>query len=194
MTAPPLTRAAISGTPAAGRLWTRLAASLLSDPFRVEGGIDFAQPAGEPALVGRVIGTDDATPLEFWVGVADGAYLQLDDVVALERPLPGGEAVRVYGVVSQVRARHDGARFDRDVFLIADGVLPAEVSQAALVQATRFEPEIFVPPLPGQAVRRAVGPERFEALFFDVMAKRLAQELHERNTAAAKAETARAAP
>ncbi len=52
-------------------------------------------------VVGRVIGTEDATPLEFWVGVGEGAYLQLDDVVALDRMLPDGELVRVYGVVSQ---------------------------------------------------------------------------------------------
>ncbi len=125
-------------------------------------------------LVGRVIGTEDATPLEFWVGVGPDAFLQLDDVVALERTdLPGREPVKIYGVVGQVRARHEGARFDSDVWLIEDGVLPAEVSEAAQVQATRFEPEVFVPPLPGQAVRRATGAERDQALFFDGMTKRL---------------------
>src|SRR5580704_11031519 len=100
-------------------------------------------------VVGRVIGTEDATPLEFWVGVSPGAFLQLDDVVALERQLPGRPPVHMYGVVSQVRARHEGARFDSDVFLIEEGLLPAETSEAAQVMATRFEPEIFVPPLPG---------------------------------------------
>lgn len=126
------------------------------------------------AIVGRVIGTEDATPLDFWVGVADGSYLQLDDVVALERDLPGdGGRVRMFGIVGQVRARHEGARFDSDVFLISEGVLPAEVSEAAQVQTTRFEPEVFVPPRPGQAVRRAAGDERFEALFFDGMRRRL---------------------
>ncbi len=124
-------------------------------------------------VVGRVIGTEDATPLEFWVGVTDDAYLQLDDVVALERRLPTGETVKIYGMVSQVRARHEGARFDSDVFLISDGVLPAEVSEAALVTATRFEPETFVPPRPGTEVRRAHGAERDEALFFDRMTDRL---------------------
>jgi DNA helicase HerA-like ATPase len=128
----------------------------------------------EQQPVGRVIGTEDATPLEFWVAVADGHYLQLDDVVALERDLPGdGGAVRMYGIVAQVRARHEGARFDSDVFLIEDGVLPAEVSESAQVQATRFEPEVFVPPLPGQAVRKAIGDERHQALFFDGMDRRL---------------------
>ncbi|MEX1003892.1 MAG: ATP-binding protein [Acidimicrobiia bacterium] len=123
--------------------------------------------------VGRVIGTEDATPLEFWVAVAEGQYLQLDDVVALERVLPGGELVSMFGMVSQVRARHEGARFDSDVFLIEDGVLPAEVAESAKIAATRFEPETFVPPRPGQAVRRAVGDEREKALFFDRMDERL---------------------
>ncbi len=124
-------------------------------------------------LIGRVIGTEDATPLDFWVGVGPDAYIQLDDVVALERHLPGGEVVQVYGTVGQVRARHEGARFDSDVFLIEDGLLPAEVSEAARVTATRFEPEIFVPPRPGQQVRRAHGEERDKALFFDQMPQRL---------------------
>ena len=127
----------------------------------------------ETEAVGRVIGTDDATPLEFWVSVADGQYLQLDDVVALERRLPNDEEVKIYGMVGQVRARHEGARFDSDVHLIADGVLPAEVSEAAQVTATRFEPEVFVPPRPGQLVRRAHGAERDQALFFDKMTERL---------------------
>ena len=124
-------------------------------------------------LVGRVIGTEDATPLEFWVGVADDRYVQLDDVVALERKLPDGEQVKIYGVVAQVRARHEGARFDSDVFLISEGVLPAEVIEAAQITATRFEPEIFVPPQPGLAVRMAHAEEREEALFFDRMTERL---------------------
>jgi DNA helicase HerA-like ATPase len=123
--------------------------------------------------VGRVIGTEDATPLEFWVGVDPGRFLQLDDVVALERRLPGGGEVHIYGMVAQVRARHEGARFDSDVFLIEQGLLPAEVSEAAQVTATRFEPEVFVPPLPGQPVRLATGEERDRALFFDGMESRL---------------------
>ena len=111
----------------------------------------------EVGPVGRVIGTEDATPLEFWVGVDPQRFLQLDDVVALERHLPGGEVVHIYGMVAQVRARHEGARFDSDVFLIEQGLLPAEVTEAAQMTATRFEPEMFVPPLPGQPVRVAKG-------------------------------------
>jgi DNA helicase HerA-like ATPase len=72
-----------------------------------------------------------------------------------------------------VRARHEGARFDSDVFLIADGVLPADVAEAAQITPTRFEPELFLPPLPGTEVRKATGKERDEALFFSGMEKKL---------------------
>jgi uncharacterized protein len=130
------------------------------------------EAAGSP-VVGRVIGTEPATPLEFWVGVSDDSYLQLDDVVVVDRALPDGQRLRISGVVSQVRARHEGARMDSDVFLVADGVLPAQVSEAAQVLATRFEPEIFVPPLPGEEVRKATGDDRDEALLFSQMRTRL---------------------
>lgn len=52
-------------------------------------------------VVGRVLGTDDATPLQFWVAVAPGSHLQLDDVVAMDRDLPSGDRISLYGVVSQ---------------------------------------------------------------------------------------------
>jgi DNA helicase HerA-like ATPase len=131
------------------------------------------QGGDAPMPVGRVLGTLDSMPLEFWVGVAEGEYLQLDDVVVVETPLPDGRSVRLFGVVDLVRARHEGARFDSDVFLIEQGVLPAQVAQAAHVRVTRVEPEVFVPPLPGQAVARARGVERDQALFFDGMERRL---------------------
>ena len=124
-------------------------------------------------VVGRVIGTDDATPLEFWVAVAPGSHLQFDDVVAVTRVMPDGETINLYGIVSQVRARHEGARFDSDVFLITEGKLPAEVSEAAQVQLTRVAPETFVPPLPGAEVRRAAGDERDAALDLEDVERRL---------------------
>ena len=68
---------------------------------------------------------------------------------------------------------HEGARFDSDVFLIEEGVIPAEIVETAKVQVTRFEPEFFLPPLPGQAVRKARDEEREEALFFDGMDNQL---------------------
>src|SRR5262249_21808274 len=121
-----------------------------------------------------VLGTEDATPLEFWVALAPEQYLQLDDVVVCERAVPGRDTpVRVSGIVTQVRARHEGARFDSDVFLIEEGVLPAAPVEAAQVVRARVEREVFVPPMPGAEVRRAAAGERDEALFFDRMDKRL---------------------
>ena len=91
-----------------------------------------------------------------------------------ERQLTGVEMpIRFSGIVTSVRARHEGARYDSDVFLINDGVLPAQVVELAEVATTRVEPEIFVPPLPGAGVRRAAAAERDHALFFDQMTSKL---------------------
>ncbi|ROO59010.1 hypothetical protein EDC02_0785 [Micromonospora sp. Llam0] len=128
-------------------------------------------PEGTP--VGRVLGTADATPLQFWTAVGPGSYLQLDDVVVTRRELPGAEPVTIAGVVTQVRARHEGAQFDSDVFAIADGTLPAQVQEAAEVTATRVDPEIYVPPEPGAPVWRAEGDARARALHFDRMERRI---------------------
>ena len=100
--------------------------------------------------VGRVLGTEDATPLDFWVGLEDDAYLQLDDVVIVETTVPGAAPLRISGVVDMVRARHEGSRFDSDVFLVEQGLLPVETARAAHVVVTRFEPELYVPPQPGR--------------------------------------------
>ena len=133
---------------------------------------DEIAPSSRP--IGRVIGTDPATPLEFWVAVQEGSFLQLDDVLVLERQLPGqGGSVKIYGMVADLRARHEGARFDSDVFLIEDGVLPAQITEAAKVLATRFEPEVFVTPVPGEVVRKARGDARDEALYFDGMKRKI---------------------
>src|SRR5437867_2462486 len=123
--------------------------------------------------VGMVIGTEDATPLTFWVGVQTDAYLQLDDPVIVDTNVPGRGTVRIAGIVQDVRARHEGAQFDTDVFLVDRGVLPVETAVAAQVVATRFEPEVFVPPMPGLQAFRARGKDRDEALFFDQMERRV---------------------
>ena len=119
--------------------------------------------------LGLVVGTVPATPLQFSVGLAPGQYAQLDDVVVTHRPLPGQQGVRIAGVVTNVEAVHEGARFASDVFLIDSGALPAEVCEVAEVTVTRVEPELYVPPLPGATVSRAVGAERESALYFDEM-------------------------
>jgi uncharacterized protein len=123
--------------------------------------------------VGMVLGTEDATPLTFWVGVGPDSYLQLDDAVIVDTQVPGRGDLRISGIVQDVRARHEGAQFDSDVFLIERGVLPVETAVAAQVVATRFEPEIFVPPMPGLVALRARGKDRDEALYFDQMTRRV---------------------
>ena len=119
--------------------------------------------------VGRVLGTDPAHPLDFWVGVTEDSYLQLDDIVAVSTAVPGRGDITLYGVVDIVRAKYEGARFDSDVFRVAQGVLPVGIATAAHVSVTRIEPEIFVPPQPGQQAYRAVGEQRDQALYFDQM-------------------------
>ncbi|GGM66607.1 ATP-binding protein [Dactylosporangium sucinum] len=124
---------------------------------------------GDGPIVGRVLGTADATPLTFWVAVEDGAYLQLDDVVVTKRDLPEHDPVTIAGVVTAVRARHEGVVFDSDVFLVADGTLPATIQEAAEITTTRVDPEVYVPPTPGALVHRARGDARAGALYFDRM-------------------------
>ena len=121
--------------------------------------------------LGLVVGTVPATPLQFSVGLAPGQYAQLDDVVVTQRAMPGPDqgTVRIAGVVTNVEASHEGARFPSDVFLIEQGALPAEICEVAEVTVTRVEPEMYVPPLPGAVVTRAVGEARESALYFDEM-------------------------
>jgi DNA helicase HerA-like ATPase len=142
------------------------------EPFDSGGPVE---EVSEP--VGMVLGTEDATPLTFWVAVSPQAYLQLDDAVVVDTDVPGRGAVRIAGIVQDARARHEGAAFDSDVFLVDRGVLPVETAVAAQVVATRFEPEVFVPPLPGLVAYRARGKDRDEALYFDQMARRVSAGL-----------------
>ena len=132
---------------------------------------------GSSERVGMVLGTEDSTPLTFWVGVSPDAYLQLDDAVVVDTAVPGRGEVRIAGIVQDVRARHEGAQFDSDVFLVERGVLPVDTAVAAEVVATRFEPEVFVPPMPGLPAFRARGADRDQALYFDQMERRLAAGL-----------------
>jgi DNA helicase HerA-like ATPase len=137
--------------------------------------VEYIPTESEP--VGIVLGTEDSTPLAFWVGVAPNSYLQLDDAVLVETDVPGRGTIRVSGLVQEVRARHEGVTLDSDVFLVDKGVLPAGIAQAAMVVVTRVEPEIFVPPLPGQPALRARGKDRDEALYLDQIDRRLAAGL-----------------
>ena len=126
---------------------------------------------GDESPVGLVLGTEQeaSTPLGFWVYVDPRRYLQLDDVVHVRSPLPDGTAVDLYGVVDDVRAHHEGVAFASDVALANEGVLPVRAVVSAHVAVTRVEPEIYVPPMPGQPVALADEEARSTALFYDRM-------------------------
>ncbi len=131
-------------------------------------------PESSSSVVGLVLGSQDATPLEFWVGVREGGRLQLDDLVVTRTTLDDGEEVTFYGIVDIVRKRFEGSQFDTDAFRVAAGTLPADVSYAAHVQVTRIEPEVFVPPSPGAPVDVVRGEEFRRALYFDRMERSVA--------------------
>lgn len=120
---------------------------------------------------GFVLGTERelSSPLSFSVFVTPDHYLQLDDVVQVRTTLPDGRSIDVYGVVDEVSARHEGVQLASDVALVKEGILPAEPVVSAHVAVTRVDPEIYVPPMPGDTVRLANGEARNRALFFDTM-------------------------
>ena len=122
--------------------------------------------------IGVVLGSEDAGPLEFWVGVSEGRFLQLDDLVTVQAVVDGA-TVSFFGIVDVVRKRYEGAQFDSDAFRASEGNLPVDVSYAAHVQVTRIDPEVFVPPHPGSEVRVVHGEQFRRALFIDRMERKV---------------------
>jgi DNA helicase HerA-like ATPase len=120
--------------------------------------------------MGKVIGTQDATPLEFWVLLDKGEAVQVDEAVVVETDSPIGP-LKLFGIVDIIRARHQGSTFDSDV-VEAERGLPVELSIAAHVKVTRLDPEYYYPPLPGDAVRVVRGEEYTQALWMDKMERK----------------------
>jgi len=120
-----------------------------------------------------ILGLEESSPLDWWVAVAETDYLQLDDVVVVHTKVPGAGDLSISGVVDMVRAQHEGSKFESDVFLADQGVLPLQVARSAHVVSTRLEPELWVPPRPGDVVFRVRGLDREKALHFDSMEDRL---------------------
>lgn len=137
--------------------------------------IDTAHPASEVTrqAVGVVLGSMDATPLEFWIGVDNARQVQLDDLVLVETDSVDGPTIRFYGMVDQVRKKYEGTQFDSDAFRAAAGTLPTEVSYAAHVGVTRIDPELFIPPHPGDAAYVVTGEDFQKALCFTEMERRV---------------------
>ena len=84
----------------------------------------------------------------FHVTIYPDSNLQLDDVVATSREVPGRGQVLTSGIVTDVRSRHEGASFSGDVFLISEVSCPTRVQEVAEVTTTRVKPEFYVPPRP----------------------------------------------
>jgi uncharacterized protein len=120
--------------------------------------------------MGKVIGTQDATPLEFWVLLQEGEEVQMDEAVVVETNSPNGPR-KMFGIVDIIRARHQGSTFDSDVVEAEQG-LPVELSIAAHVKVTRPDPEYYYPPLPRDPVRVVTGEEYARALFMDKMERK----------------------
>lgn len=89
-------------------------------------------------IAGRVIGTEDSTPLELWAAVAEGEFLQLGDVIAMESTLPSGETVSIYGLVTQVRGRHEGVRFDSDLYSLLATLCELAAGRAPFTEGDLF--------------------------------------------------------
>jgi DNA helicase HerA-like ATPase len=120
--------------------------------------------------VGIVLGVKPSNPLEFWVGVEEGKYLQMDDVVVAHSLIDGtSKEVRFYGVVHEVEKYLEGIELVYENKLVREGIVPANIAYMAKILVTRIEPEIFIPPTPGDAVFRAEGEELEKALYYDGM-------------------------
>jgi hypothetical protein len=91
-------------------------------------------PADTLVVTDGPLGADDSPD---WRGSCgsrrccqDDNLVQLDDLVVVEAPVPGGGQVTFYGIVDQVRKRYEGTEFDTDAFRAAEGVLPVQISYA----------------------------------------------------------------
>jgi uncharacterized protein len=120
--------------------------------------------------MGRVIGTQDATPLEFWVWLDSDEQVQVDEAIVVETESPVGP-LKLFGIVDIIRARHQGSTFDSDV-IEAERGLPVELSIIAHVKVTRLIPEYYYPPMPGCHARIVSGEEYAQALFMDKMERK----------------------
>ena len=120
--------------------------------------------------IGIVLGTKPSNPLEFWVGVESGNYLQLDDVVVVRSKVDGtSKEVRFYGLVHEVQKYLEGIELAYEAQLVTDGIVPANIAYMAKVMVTRIEPEIYIPPTPGDPAYRAQGKDLEKALYYDGM-------------------------
>ena len=124
--------------------------------------------------VGIVLGTKPSNPLEFWIGIEKGKYVQLDDVIVVNSKIDGkNEEIKFYGIVEEVVKFLEGVEFVYDAHLVNNGVVPANLAYMAKVSVTRIEPEIFIPPNPGDFAYKAEGIDFEKALYYDNMKRKI---------------------
>lgn len=120
--------------------------------------------------VGIVLGTKPSNPLEFWIGIEKGKFVQLDDVIVVESKIDGtNEEIKFYGIVQEVVKYLEGVELVYDAQLVNSGVVPANLAYMAKVSVTRIEPEVFIPPTPGDIAYKAQGIDFEKALYYDNM-------------------------
>ncbi|MEZ4297061.1 MAG: ATP-binding protein [Polyangiaceae bacterium] len=121
--------------------------------------------------IGLVDGSVPASTRRFHVVLHEHAVAQLDDLVVCTQALPGGGEVTHYGIVVEGTGQIEGAELPTDTQRIAaERTMPGVTVRRVEVQVLRTVPELWLPPLPGAAVRRvSPGPEREAALFIDQM-------------------------
>ena len=131
-----------------------------------------------------VLGTEDATPLTFWVGVATDAYLQLDDAVIVDAEVPGRGSLRGSPASSRTCAR--GTRAPRSTPTCSSstgGCCPSTPRSPRRSSRPGSSPRSSCRRCRGSPPLRARGKDRDEALYFDQMARRLAARAHARRRA-----------
>jgi DNA helicase HerA-like ATPase len=131
--------------------------------------------------IGVVDGTQECATSIFWIVTHPEASVELDDLVAVDQVLPGGEQLTHFGIVVGLHRSIEGASWSSDTLRISQETMPGETVRTAEVRVLRPYPEHWVAPEPASEVRRVQGEERERALFMDQMEHRLAVGLDARD-------------
>jgi len=78
-----------------------------------------------------------------------------------------------YGIVTEIERFLEGTEFVGDDRLVVEGKIPASLAYVAKVTVTRIEPEVYIPPAPGDPVFRSDRKALELALYYDQMKRRI---------------------
>lgn len=124
----------------------------------------------ESKKVGIVVRQSSA--LSFDVLLEDDAFVQLDDVLVCKSFVKTEESiieVKFYGIVVEVNRYLEGVDMLYQEQKAKEGIVPVNPVYVAKLNINRIEPQVYVPPKPGDEVYKAVGKDRDIGLFFDTM-------------------------